>query len=129
MTLLRNLALVAAGGAAGSVLRYALTMAAVALGTPPPIGTLCANALGCLAGGLLLGAVASIRTANDPWRLFLMTGVLGGLTTFSALSMETVQWFRDGRPGTAALNMGGNLALGIACVFAGLALGRALAPA
>lgn len=128
MTMIKHVALVAAGGAVGSTLRYLLTLIAVACGASAPIGTLAANALGCLAGGVLLGAVASMKNPQDPWRLLLITGVLGGLTTFSALSMETVQWWRDGKMGLASLNMGGNVALGVACVAIGIVLGRSFAP-
>lgn len=126
MTMIRNIALVAAGGAVGSTMRYLLTLGAVACGASAPVGTLAANGLGCLAGGVLLGAVASMKNTQDPWRLLLVTGVLGGLTTFSALSMETAQWWRDGRTGLAALNMSGNVAIGIMCVWAGMMVGRTL---
>ncbi len=124
MIAFKHFALVAAGGAAGSMLRYALTLCAIALGAAAPVGTLAANALGCLAGGVLLGTFASMRSAQDPWRLLLITGALGGLTTFSALSIETVQWWREGRVGLAALNMGGNVVLGVACVWLGLLVAR-----
>lgn len=128
MSMLKNVALVAAGGGVGSVLRYALTMGATAIGLQPPMGTLAANTLGCMAGGMLLGAVPSLRSPGDPWRLLLLTGFLGGLTTFSALSMETVQLMRDNKLALASANIAGTLALGLSSVWLGLTIARAMWP-
>jgi fluoride ion exporter CrcB/FEX len=79
------LLLVALGGATGSVLRYLVSMqAAVHLGAGFPWGTLAVNVLGSAAIGLLGG-----MGLGGAWRLLLMTGLLGGFTTFSAFSLET----------------------------------------
>ncbi len=124
MSMVKDIALVALGGGAGSVLRYALTAGAVATGLTTPAGTLCANVLGCVAGGVLLGAVPAVREASDPWRLLLIVGFLGGLTTFSAFSIETFHFLRDGKTAWAFANIGANLALGLGGVWAGYALAR-----
>jgi CrcB protein len=124
MTTLKPILLVALGGALGSVLRYLLTLAAVSLGASAPVGTFTANALGCLAGGVLLGALPSLRAGDDPWRLLLITGILGGLTTFSALSLETVHLFRDARPALALANITANIAVGLCAVWGGYAIAR-----
>jgi CrcB protein len=104
-----SLALVAAGGAAGSVARYLVSVAAAGwVGTAFPWGTLAVNILGSacigLAGGLGL---------EGQWRLLLVTGVLGGFTTFSAFSLETGLLF--GRAWwLAAIYVGASLVLGLA---------------
>ena len=77
--------LVAAGGALGSVLRYAVSVLMVAsLGAGFPWGTLAVNVLGSAA----IGALAGLGVEGG-WRLLLVTGLLGGFTTFSAFSLET----------------------------------------
>lgn len=126
MQALQQIGLVALGGAAGSVLRFGLTMAAVAMGAQPLVGTLAANIVGCLTGGVLLGAVAALHATDNPWRLLLITGLLGGLTTFSAFGLETAALFRDAKPAWAVANIGANLILGLAAAWGGFALGRAM---
>ncbi len=126
MHALQQIGLVALGGASGSVLRFGLTTGAVALGAQPLVGTLAANIVGCLAGGVLLGAVASLHTADNPWRLLLITGLLGGLTTFSAFGLETAALFRDAKPAWAVANIGANLILGLVAAWGGFALGRVM---
>ena len=80
-----SLLLVAAGGAAGSVLRYLVSMlAAVHLGAGFPWGTLAVN----IAGSAAIGLLGGIGLGGD-LRLLLVTGLLGGFTTFSAFSLET----------------------------------------
>ncbi|MES2710402.1 MAG: fluoride efflux transporter CrcB [Pseudomonadota bacterium] len=83
---------VALGGALGSVARYLLTLLAVAqLGAGFPWGTLAIN----IAGSALIGVAAGLGASGE-WRLFLVTGVLGGFTTFSAFSLETgLLWERS----------------------------------
>jgi CrcB protein len=82
---LPNLLLVAAGGAAGSVLRYWLsTLAVTHLGTAFPWGTLGVN----VAGSAAIGIAAGLGLQGEA-RLLLVTGLLGGFTTFSAFSLET----------------------------------------
>jgi CrcB protein len=110
--------LVALGGAAGSVLRYLVSVAAsAALGDGFPWGTLAVNATGSMA----IGALASLGLQENT-RLLLVAGLLGGFTTFSAFSLETAQlWQRA--PWLAALYVAVSLAGG----FAGLAAGQALA--
>lgn len=115
---MRDLLLVALGGAAGSVLRHLVSVAAsAALGGGFPWGTLAVNA----AGSMAIGALASLGL-QDNARLLLVTGLLGGFTTFSAFSLETAQlWHRA--PWLAALYVAVSLGGG----FAGLAAGQALA--
>lgn len=120
---------VALGGAVGSVLRWLVTQWAQRL-TPAsefPWGTLTVNAVGSLAIGALM-TLATERSALSPeLRMLLVTGVLGGFTTFSAYSYETLVLWRSGQAPAAALYAFGSVALGLAAAFIGraLVLGRA----
>ncbi|MDX2130851.1 MAG: fluoride efflux transporter CrcB [Planctomycetota bacterium] len=123
MTLVQAL-LVAAGGAVGSVARFALSRGAVALvGASFPWGTLAVNVLGCAAAGVLLGAASRDQGAS-PARLFLVTGVLGGFTTFSAFGAETVALAQRGQWGGAGLNVLANVVLGLGAAGLGFVLAR-----
>ena len=74
--------------------------------------------------GLIAGYLAFKGAAAQPWRLFLMTGILGGYTTFSAFSLDTAVLYERGEIGLAALYVLGAVVLSIAGLFAGLALIR-----
>ena len=92
---MKQLILVACGGALGAVARWALSGWILhRTDSTFPLGTLTVNLVGCLLAGLLAGVV--IRTANVPMDLqvFLMTGILGGFTTFSAFGVDTVYLLR-----------------------------------
>lgn len=123
-----HLLLVMAGGAIGAGLRFLLGRAALhQFGPGFPWGTLGANVLGGLAMGVLAGALARYADGGEGWRLFLGVGVLGGFTTFSAFSLETVNMIERG-----ALALAGGYALvsvlaSVGALFAGLALVRAAA--
>ena len=71
--------------------------------------------------GLIAGYLAFKGAAAQPWRLFLMTGILGGYTTFSAFSLDTAVLYERGEIGLAALYVLGAVGLSIAGLFAGLA--------
>ena len=104
-----GLALVAVGGAAGSVLRYLLSVGALALHGPAfPWGTLAVNILGSAA----IGVAAGLGLEGQA-RLLLVTGFLGGFTTFSAFSLETGLLF-ERHPALAALYVAASVALGLA---------------
>lgn len=114
-----ELAAVAVGGALGSACRYA---AGLALAGSFPAGTLVVNTLGSLLLGWL--AAQGLGLPVGP-RLLLGAGFCGGFTTFSALSVDTLRLWGEGRPGVALLNLGLNLALGLGAAGLGLWLGRA----
>ena len=125
---MRNLLLVGAGGFLGSVLRYLAggAVQAAARHVHFPWGTLAVNAAGCLLIGLLGGLAATRHVLSPEQRLFLITGFLGGFTTFSAYGFETYYLVRVGEPGLAAANALGQVALGLAAVWAGHALAALL---
>src|SRR5688572_18401891 len=97
-----TLILVAAGGAAGSVLRYLIGGAVQHLSPRGfPIGTLSVNVLGCLLIGILARLFLNMQAAAS-MRTFLIVGFCGGFTTFSAFSHETIALLEGGEYGRAA---------------------------
>src|SRR5688572_10665817 len=115
---------VALGGALGSVARYACSGIAVSwLGAGFPYGTLFVNASGSFTIGLLAALVASggRPLLGADARAFLLVGVLGGFTTFSSFSLETLNLVRSGALGAAILNVAGSVVLCLAAVSLGFA--------
>ena len=119
---MRKLLLVCAGGAIGSGLRHLVGLGAAALlGPGLPAGTFLVNVL----GSFLIAVVMRLALGGrlpDAARLFLATGVMGGFTTFSAFSVETLRFLAAGTPGAAAAYLAATV---LACLSAGLA-GEAL---
>lgn len=111
---------IGAGSFIGGVSRYLLTQYIqnkVMSGFP--YGTLVVNVAGCFLIGLVF-AFSLKGTINHEWRLFLATGILGGFTTYSAFSYETVSLMRSGEIATAFLYVGVSIALGLLATFAGM---------
>lgn len=122
-----NVLLVALGGAFGSVLRYLSGVASVRLvGAGFPWGTLFVNVTGSFLIGVLSEVIARRFGASPELRLFLVTGVLGGYTTFSAFSLDAAMLAEQGQFATAALYVALSLLLSGLGVVAGLALMRAI---
>lgn len=120
--------LVFIGGGLGSSLRHTINvLCARAFGTAFPYHTFIINITGSTVMGLIAGYLALKGEASQPWRLFLMTGILGGYTTFSAFSLDAALLYERGELGLAALYVAGSVGLSIAGLFAGLALVRHLA--
>jgi len=117
---LKALALVALGGGCGAVCRYALSTLLMR-GTFQgfPLGTLLVNLLGCLLIGLWAGWAARHAWLNGDLRLLLVTGLLGGFTTFSAFGLETLQLLRRAEYGQAGLYLGGSVILGLILTMLG----------
>ena len=82
----------------GAVARYLVVMGVngVAGGSGFPYGTLAVNAVGCFLIGLIVGYAEAHRPLSDEVQAFLLIGVLGGFTTFSAFGMDTIRLLRDG---------------------------------
>ena len=120
-----NYLLVFFGGGLGASLRHAVNMAcAKGFGTAFPYGTFIINISGSTVMGLIAGYLAFKGEASQPWRLFLMTGILGGYTTFSAFSLDTALLYERGELGLAALYVALSVALSIGGLFAGFAVVR-----
>jgi CrcB protein len=123
-----NYLLVFIGGGLGSTLRHTVNVvSARVLGTAFPYHTFIINITGSTVMGLIAGYLALKGEASQPWRLFLMTGILGGYTTFSAFSLDAVLLYERGETGLALLYVLGSVVLSIAGLVAGLALVRHLA--
>jgi fluoride exporter len=123
-----NYLLVFIGGGLGASLRHAVNMiCARGLGTAFPYGTFIINITGSIVMGLIAGYLAFKGEASQHWRLFLMTGILGGYTTFSAFSLDTALLYERGEIGPALFYVLGSVTFSILGLFAGLALVRHLA--
>jgi CrcB protein len=118
---------VAVGGLFGSAARFAVgRMAGERFGWSFPFATLAVNLTGAFAIGLVVTLLAG-RLPDAAWRLLLITGFLGGYTTFSSYSLELVTMLIEGRWGPAVLyGLASNL-LGLAACWGGVLLGRLLA--
>jgi len=103
-------------GAAGSILRY-LTTRAFASNNRFPWAVLIVNAAGSALGGTLAG-LAHIGTIDPNLEVVLLTGLCGGLTTFSTLSVETIQSVTLKRVRTALVSVAANLVVGIGAAAA-----------
>lgn len=113
---------VAAGGAIGAVLRFAVSGWATAWAQAPfPAGTFAVNVLGSVALGVFTGTLAR-RGASPALLGFLATGLCGGFTTFSAFGYETLALLQRGAHGTAALYALGSVAACTLGVYGGFAM-------
>jgi CrcB protein len=123
-----NYLLVFIGGGLGSTLRHTVNVVCPRLfGTAFPYHTFIINITGSAIMGLIAGYLAFKGEAAQPWRLFLMTGILGGYTTFSAFSLDAALLYERGEIGLAVLYVVGSVVLSIVGLFAGLVLVRHLA--
>lgn len=117
----RTIALVAAGGTVGTAVRHTIGLLIGALGFP--LGTFAINVAGAFALGALLGRLDRLPADRaTPRRLLLGTGLLGGFTTYSSLSIDTASLATAGAAGTALLYGLGTVLLGLGAAAAGMAL-------
>lgn len=113
-----------AGAALGGAARYWMVSTLTArIGGRFPWGTFAVNVLGCFLIGVIATFLAE-RSAAAAWSLFLVTGILGGYTTFSAFGLETVQLTRQGEHVLALANAVGSVVAGYAAVWLGALLAR-----
>jgi fluoride exporter len=121
-----NWILVGVGGALGSIARHGLNQWVLSRPTGGfPLGIFVINILGSVAIGVIAGAAASGRWTTSPEaRAFLMVGVLGGFTTFSSFSLDTLTLIRSGQAGYAIVNVAGQVVLSLLGVAAGYSLFR-----
>jgi fluoride exporter len=118
--------MLALAGGLGAGARFVLDGAIRARGrTTLPVGTMLINVSGSLVLGLLAGLVLANRLPAEV-QTVAGTGFLGGYTTFSTASVETVRLIQSGRPGTGLLNALGTMVLALAAAAGGLAVGLAL---
>ncbi len=93
MAILQSIGLVSLGAAFGATLRYLISLFLNPLVSSLALGTLIANYLGCFLIGLLLAIFAHFPSIEPEWKLLLVTGFLGSLTTFSSFSAEVFEYF------------------------------------
>ena len=122
--MLSKLLLIGAGGFIGSVLRYVVGGAVQTLSQSIafPYGTLTVNILGCFSIGFLSELFDARAIVGTDTRAFLVVGILGGFTTFSAFGNETMNLIRDGDAALALLNVGAQVLLGLGAVWLGYTL-------
>lgn len=119
--------LVFVGGGLGAVLRYGMSIGVTRLaGTGFPFATLSINVFGSFLMGLVVAWFAFRGEGGQEWRLFLTTGVLGGYTTFSAFSLETMLLYERGDTMLAALYVVLSVVVSVLALAAGLAVVRSL---
>ena len=122
---MQNLLAVGLGGFLGAIARYTVGgFVDSRFNTRFPWGTLAVNLLGCLLIGAILGWVSTREASSRTTELFLVTGVLGSLTTFSTFGHDTVELLRQGALGPAAGNVALNVIVGLTAVALGLATTR-----
>lgn len=123
--MIRNILLVGLGGGLGSMVRY-FCQRWVALNYPHhfPWGTFAVNITGCLLIGIFWGLGFRSFAATEHWKLFLMTGVCGGFTTFSAFTQEGIGLIREQRLGLFFLYTAGSVLIGLLATYAGMKISR-----
>ena len=119
---------VLAGGAFGTGLRYSLSTLIYSVVREPtfPYANLVINVSGSFMIGLLAELFDTRLLVSPTIRIALLTGVLGGYTTFSSFSFETYELLRDGELGRGALNALASLLLGLAAVWGGVRIAQLL---
>lgn len=123
---MKALLLVAFGGAAGALARWAVAggIERLAPGARFPWGTLVVNLAGCLVIGLLYGLAETRDWLTDAARWLLFVGFLGSFTTFSTFSWQSFDLLRQGHPALAFANILTSVALGLLCVWGGYVMGK-----
>jgi len=125
--MLSRLLWIAAAGAVGSVLRYAVSLWALRWSAALPLGTLIVNVVGSFLLGLLMEVGLTTDLIDPHARTVLAVGLLGGFTTYSSFNYETLEYLRRGSDALGWINVGVTV---VACLVAGalgLALGKVVA--
>lgn len=123
--MIKQLMFIALGGGIGSVLRYLAQIAAIRwMNRDFPAGTFAVNLTGCFLIGLFYAWASKGSLQSVEWRLFLITGICGGYTTFSSFSYENVMLLRQGHYLLFAFYAGSSVVLGLLGTIAGMAVGK-----
>ncbi|MBL7730454.1 MAG: fluoride efflux transporter CrcB [Chitinophagaceae bacterium] len=120
-----NLLLVGLGGAIGSIARYlGQRWLTILYGPSFPWGTFAVNAAGCLLIGIFWGISFKSFNENEHWKLFLMTGLCGGFTTFSAFTLEGIGLLKENKPGLFFLYVAASVLTGLLATWLGMKITR-----
>jgi CrcB protein len=121
---MKLLFIIGAGSFIGGVARYLVSLLVQTKTTGNfPFGTLVVNIIGCFCIGLVFGIFDKGQLSQE-WKLFLATGLLGGFTTFSAFSNETIMLFRTGQVGYAMLYVLASVILGLLATYTAYVLAK-----
>lgn len=123
--MINNILLVGLGGGLGSIARYLCQRWTLrAFPHSFPLGTFAVNVAGCFLIGLFWGMTFRTFQSNENWKLFLMTGICGGFTTFSAFTLEGIGLLKEQKPGLFLLYLGGSVVMGLVATYAGMKIIR-----
>ncbi len=122
--MLKNFLLVGLGGMLGSMLRYAAALLVKNSAPGFPYATFAVNITGSFVIGLIAGLALKENQISWDWKLFLSTGICGGFTTFSALSLEGVALLQQQRYGVFAVYFTASILLGLAAAWVGILSGK-----
>lgn len=127
--MISNILLVGLGGSLGSIARYICQRGFASLHTQSfPWGTFVVNAAGCLLIGIFWGLTLKTSqnetTIQPGWQLFLMTGLCGGFTTFSAFTLEGISLLKENKPALFLAYTGGSVLTGLLATYAGIKIIR-----
>ena len=117
---MKLVAAICIGASLGAMLRWWLGVELGALSSSVPAGTLASNLIGGYVVGLAIAAFAVLPDVSPEWRLFVITGFCGGLTTFSTFSAEVVTFLQDERWSAACATVAAHLGGSILMTFAGI---------
>jgi CrcB protein len=125
--MIRNILLVGLGGALGSVARYVCQKWSTDHWPHSfPWITFAINVSGCLLIGIFWGITFKSFAANENWKLFLMTGLCGGFTTFSAFTLESIGLLKEEKMGLFFSYIAASLVFCLLATYAGMKLSREL---
>jgi fluoride exporter len=123
--MIKNILLVGLGGGLGSIARYLFQRWMYVLYPQPfPLGTFGVNIIGCFLIGIFWGLSFKSFDGNESWKLFLMTGLCGGFTTFSAFTFESIGLLKEQKTGLFFAYLCGSVLLGLLATYAGMKLSR-----
>ena len=121
--MLKNILIIGTGGFVGSVARYLVSLLNLTVNFHSiPVGTLLVNIIGSFAIGFLTGIAEKSMILTPAWRLFLMVGLCGGFTTFSAFANENLMLIHNGQFMSVLLYTGLSIFLGFLAVYLGYVL-------
>ena len=123
--MIKNILLVGLGGGIGSMARYLCQKwFADTFQHPIPWGTFTVNVVGCFAIGIFWGIIFKSFATNETWKLFLMTGLCGGFTTFSAFTLEGIGLIKEQRLALFFSYVAASVVLGLLATYIGMKIIR-----